>query len=173
MKLFLGIGFVLFFAFVSLDGQAQQRRDSSFYEPLQRLGLKPIVITNGRYYYGELRLKNANSLEIPFYEMNDFEVNRRYKKYKNLNTARMIVGFIPTIYFLYGIGGGNFSNRTYWSVFSVGIASQIGFGLLADYEMKGAVKAFNLGLARNRVGLVAQPLPNQSLAWGVGFSRSF
>ena len=173
MKAFLSVTVSALFWLMAINSEAQPRRDSSYYEPLQRLGLKPIVITNGRHYYGEQRLKNANSLEIPFYELNDFEVNRRYKKYKNLSTAQMIVGFIPTVYFIYTATGGNVNSRVYWSIFSGTIVSQIGLGFMANEEMKGAVEAFNLGLARNRVGFSAQPLPNQSPAFGLSFLRSF
>ena len=174
MKTFLSVTASVLFWLVAINSEAQPRRDSSYYEPLQRLGLKPIVITNGRYYYGDQRLKNANSLEIPFYELNDFEVNRRYKKYKNLGTAQMIVGFIPTVYFIYAAtGGGNVSSRVSWSVFSGTIVTQIGLGFMSNQEMKGAVEAFNLGLVRNRVGFSAQPLPNQSPAFGLSFLRSF
>jgi hypothetical protein len=63
-----------------------------FYRPFDSSHLKPIVIAaNGRYYYGGQRLRSNYSLEIPFGEMDDPEVNRYFKNSRIIRTVGSVV----------------------------------------------------------------------------------
>jgi len=150
-----------------------QQRDSVYFEPLKRNDLKPIVIDRGRYYYGNQRLKSAYSLEIPFYELNNAATNQYFKQFKTLRTVGTVVVMIPTAYFFYTVGGGNYNRTTFWAFYATGLAGSMFFNLLAETKMRRAVQVFNGGISRNRFGFSGQPLPNQTVAWGVAYRRSF
>ncbi len=157
---------------VAIGGFAQ-RRDSVYFEPLQRTDLKPIVIDGARYFYGSQRLKNAYSLEIPFYDLNDPEVNRNFKQFKTLRTVGSVLGFAPTVYFVYNLSGGAYNGGAFWTIYSAGVVGTVLCNLLAENKMRFAVRAFNLGITRHRVGLSVQPLPHQNTAWGIAYRVGF
>lgn len=62
--------------------------------------LKPLQKVNGPYYYGERRLSSYNSLEVPFFDLNNPEVNIHYRRYKTFTIIGQAIGFIPTIWVL-------------------------------------------------------------------------
>lgn len=174
-KILLSFSTTLFVFFLGNPATKAQKppADSLYYRPLQRFDLKPIVIgANGRYYYGGIRLRRSSSLEIPFGELDDPDVNRHFKTYRRLNTAGVVLSFIPTVYFLAAAQAGTFNRRTYWQLYFGSIGGTLACTLWAEGQMRKAVSTYNLRLGKVNMGMVVEPLPTQSVLIGLGVSRA-
>jgi hypothetical protein len=163
--------------FLSLAGYAQ-RGDSTYYEapPVVVSYLKPITVEAGRYYYGDKKLSNGGagySLEIPFSELNDPDVNRYFRNYKTARTTGQVLAVVPLVYFIYKLDRGGMSQGEYWTVYFASIGVSVVSDLIGKAQLRKGIERYNLRIERNKFGFSAQPLPNQSLAFGLGFSRSF
>lgn len=157
----------------SLSAQTQ-RSDSLFYKPLDSYRLKPIIIaTNGRYYYGGQRLRSNYSLEIPFGELDDPEVNRYFKNSRTIRTAGSVVSALPGIYYLVVGRNGGISRQTFWVTYVGALGVSLTANLIANFQMRKAVHTYNSRLAHPRLGLSIQEMSNNSLAVGVGLKVGF
>ncbi|WP_428655954.1 hypothetical protein [Runella sp.] len=166
-------GLILCFTGSVLLAQQTPRRDTVFFEPLlENTHLKPIVIgMNGKYYYGGQRLRNQYSLEIPFGEMDDPEVNRYFTQARTIRTVGSVVSALPSIYFLVtsrSAGGSGVSRQTFWITYFGAIGVSLASNLVANSKLRRAVNTYNSRLGRPRFGLSAEPLQNNAIA--VGFS---
>jgi hypothetical protein len=160
--------FCLFMGIDSIYAQTQ-RPDSLFYKPFDSSHLKPIVIgANGRYYYGGQRLRSNYSLEIPFGELDDHEVNRYFKNSRTVRTVGSVVSALPGVYFLLAGRNGGISRQTFWVTYFGAIGVSLTTNLVANFQMRKAVNTYNSRLVRPQLGLSIQEMPHNTLALGVG-----
>jgi hypothetical protein len=167
-------GLFLILSFVSFA----QKGDTTYYQalPVVVSYLKPITIESGRYYYADKRLSSGGAgyaLEIPFAELNDADVNRRFRNYKTARTAGQIVAVVPLFYFIYSANRGGISQNDYWAIYFASIGVSIVSDLIGKAQLRKGIEQYNLRVERNKFGFSAQPLPNQTYALGFGLSRSF
>ncbi len=165
------------FLILSIVGFAQ-KTDSTYYEapPVVVSYLKPISVEGGRYYYGNHRLSSGGGgyvLEIPFVELDDPEVNRRFKNYKLTRSISQTLSFLPILYFLYSVNRKSYVSKDYWTIYIGSIVGVTVSDLIGSHQIRKGVERYNLRLERNKFGFSAQPLPNQTVAFGFGLSRSF
>lgn len=172
--------FILCFAASSLLAQQPPipRRDTAFFQPLlENIHLKPIIIgSNGRYYYGGQRLRNQYSLEIPFGEMDDPEVNRYFTRARTIRAVGSVISALPGIYFLVtsrSVGGRGVSRQTFWITYFGAIGVSLTSNLVANAQLRRAVNTYNSRLGRPRLGLSAEPLPNNAVAFGLSLKKVF
>lgn len=154
-----------------------QKIDSSYYEapPAVVPYLKPITVEAGRYYYGNKKLSAGGAgfvLEVPFAELNDTDVNKRFTNYKTARVVGQVMAFLPLIYFI-SRGSRGFTPNEFWTIYGLSIGGSIGSDLIGKAQLRKGIERYNLRVERNKIGLSTQPLPNQSVAFGLGFSRSF
>ncbi len=152
MKLILCI----IFLFCFVPAQAQFTKSVS---------LKPIQINGGKYYYGLKKVKDAYSLEVPLGEIDDKEVNRQYRGFKNLNTAANWVNAVPFIYLFYVAGNSSRSNpsrisaTTFWTVWGGTILTSIGLRIAAKVKVKKAIDRYNELIFTPETGSLYYPSP--------------
>ena len=164
----------LFLAF-SLAMQAQVSRIDSTTALLKRYQfshLKPIVVgANGRYYYGGVRLRSNYSLEIPFGELDDPEVNHYFKSARVIRTVGTVVSVLPTIYYLLEGGSANVSRRTFWATYLASIGVSLTANIISTLKIRRAVSVYNTRLAQPRIGLSLQhtPLSRPAVGFGVAW----
>ena len=166
--------FIIIFLGVTATGFCQSKDTSYYQRPLAIVSyLKPIEISNGRYYYGSQRLNSPYSFEIPFYELNDQYVNLQFRRYKNIRTVASLIGIIPSLYFIYTISYRQYNNNTYWIVFGTSIAGSLTCSALGNSYIKKAIEGYNVRIMNNKIGFSVQPLPNQTMAYGMGYTWEF
>jgi hypothetical protein len=105
--------------------------------------------------------------------LDDAETNRHYKLFKGYNAASRWINVIPLAYIIYTANQKLYSNNEYWAVYLISTGGSIAFNLLERAQIKKAITRYNLRVERNKLGLSIQPLPHQTSALGIGFSRSF
>jgi hypothetical protein len=151
-----------------------QVADSVYYQKPapSMVPLRPIESSMGKFYYGGKRLNSAFSLEIPFTELNDEQVNRTFKRYRTARLASGVVGFAPLVYILLNARSG-FSRDTYWIVFGATVVTSFGLNIYGDSQARRAVNLYNARLGSRRVGFSIQSLPNGRLAPGLGYAARF
>lgn len=169
------LAYLLLFAIVSsVSAQQAPRPDSLLFKPFNNTHLKPIVIgANGRYYYGGIRLRSNYSLEIPFGEMDDPEVNHYFKTSRTIRTVGSVVSALPGVYFLLVGRNSGISRQTFWATYLGAIGVSFASNIVANVQMRKAVNTYNSRLVRPRFGLSVQEMPNNSLAFGVGWRLKF
>ncbi len=111
------------------------------------------------------------ALEIPLSELNDPDVNRRFANYKTARVVGQVMAFLPFVYLLSTSRG--FTQNEFWIVYGISIGGAIGSDLVGKAQLRKGIERYNLRLERNKLGLSVQPLPNQTVAFGFGLSRSF
>lgn len=167
------------FLFV-LTGYAQPR-DTSFYRPVGvPAHLRPIERAAGSsafgsvFYYGGKRLSSANSLEIPFFELNDPVVNRHYRNYRLSTSISRAMALVPFIYFLTRRTGVRFNSREYWTLYGTSVAASLGISIYGNTQIHKGVRQYNSQLRQARLGVSMQslPIPNQA-AIGLSLQGNF
>lgn len=174
MKKYVFLAYLLLFLAV-FDSHAQtQKNDTLFYKPFEATHLKPIVLgANGRYYYGGQRLRSSYSLEIPFGDLDDPEVNRHFKNSRVIRTVGSVVSALPGIYFLLAGRNTGVSRQTFWTTYIASIGVSLASNLIANSQMRKAVNTYNTRLVRPRFGLSIQETTNHALAIGMGMRVGF
>lgn len=159
---------LLLFCFCALHAFAQQR-DTTFYRPSAvPVHLRPIERAAGSsvlgsvYYYGGKRLSSPNSLEIPFYELNEPTVNRHYRNYRLSTTASRIIAFAPFVYFLTRRTGVRFNSREYWTIYGSSVAASLAITIYGNVQINKGVMQYNYTLRQARLGVSLQPIPNST-----------
>lgn len=168
--------YLLLFLFLtlSLAIQAQVSRIDStgaLLKKYQFSHLKPIVVgANGRYYYGGVRLRSNYSLEIPFGELDDPEVNHYFKSARVIRTVGTVVSVLPTIYYLIEGGSANVSRRTFWATYLASIGVSLTANIISTLKIRRAVSVYNTRLAQPRIGFSLQNTPLSRPAVGFGIA---
>lgn len=162
---FIGIGLIVL---VSTSTFAQQR-DTTFYRSSAvPVHLHPIERAAGSsalgsvYYYGGKRLSSPNSLEIPFYELNEPTVNRHYRNYRLSTTASRIIAFAPFVYFLTRRTGVRFNSREYWTIYGSSVAASLAITIYGNVQINKGVMQYNYTLRQARLGVSFQPILNST-----------
>lgn len=166
--LFLGISFGIF-----------AQKDSAHYNPnitRKLYYLKPLQKVNGAYYYGERRLSGYNSLEVPFFELNNPEVNFHYRRYKAFTGIGQAIGFIPTIYVLATLNKprtpqSGFYTSTYLTIIGATLVGSITCSLIGKSHIKKAAIKYNQALEQNNVSSLQLKTDENSL--GLAFQYNF
>lgn len=132
------------------------QKDSSFYKSnitRKHYYLKPLQKVNGTYYYGERRLSGFNSLEVPFFELNDPIVNYHFKRYKIFNGVGQAISFIPTIYILSTLNKARtrqsgYYSGTYLGMLGVSLVGSITCNIIGKAHIKRAAIRYNQALGQ-------------------------
>ena len=146
--LFLGLSFSIF-----------AQKDSSYYNPnitRKLFYLKPLNKVNGIYYYGERKLSGYSSLEVPFFELNDAEVNHHYKRYKISTGIGQAISLIPTIYIIANLNNSSrrqsgFYTSTYLGIIVASVSGSIACNLIGKSHIKKAAIKYNQGIGKDNM----------------------
>ncbi|GAB3688101.1 hypothetical protein GCM10027592_02540 [Spirosoma flavus] len=162
---------------LSLTAHAQRQDDTSHYRTVPvPAHLLPIERAYGSslgsiYFYGGKKLSSPYSLEVPFFELNDGEVNHRFQTFRTMTTLSRLSALIPLAYIVLT---STKNNGTYWTVYGGAIAASLTFTIIGNSQVNKAVTRYNQMLRQPRVGLSLAPLPlTGRLAPGVGVAWSF
>jgi hypothetical protein len=145
--------FILFFIGFSWNSFAQ--KDSSYYNPniVQKMYyLKPLQKANGSYYYGERRLNGYYALEVPFFELNDAEVNYHYQQFKTFNIIGQVISFVPTVYVIANINKPRTNLNNYLSILLGSLGASITCNIIGHSHIKKAAIKYNKALGQNNLG---------------------
>jgi hypothetical protein len=167
---------ILLFLVVSLNTFAQ--KDSSYYNPniTQKLYyLKPLQKVGGNYFYGDRKLSGVNALEVPFFELNDTEVNHHYKKYKIFTGVGQAIGFIPTIYILANINNtrvrqSGYYTSTYLSIILASLGGSIACNAIGKSHIKKAAIRYNKAIEKNNVSYWQLKTDDNSLGMALKYN---
>lgn len=160
------LSFLLFFM-VSLLGNVQAQFTKS-------VNLKPIHLKGEpafgmKFMYGLKPVKDAYALEIPLTELENEEVDKNYKSFKNLNTAANWVSLAPVFYLAYEIGntsgGRRFSANNFLIVWGGSILTSWGLRIGGRVKLKRAVDSYN--------ELIFMPESNAQMNYGMKVSYRF
>lgn len=145
--------------FLGLSFQSFAQKDSAFYNPnitRKLYYLKPLQKVSGVYFYGDRKLSGFNALEVPFFELNDPEVNFHYKNYKIFTGIGQAISFIPTIYILANLN--NSRNRqsgyysgTYLGILFASLGGSIACNLIGKTHIKKAAIRYNQAIGENNI----------------------
>lgn len=105
--------------------------------------LKPITQEGWRYYYDLKKVSSPAALEVPLIAVNDNEVNRYLKAYKNWNSAAGFITLVPLIYILSVPKNGYVDEQTFWWVFGGTIAAQLGITAISHIKLGKAIDRYN------------------------------
>jgi uncharacterized membrane protein YeaQ/YmgE (transglycosylase-associated protein family) len=154
------------------------QKDSAFYHPniIRKLYyLKPLQKVNGLYYYGERRLSSYNSLEVPFFELNNPEVNFHYRRYKTFTGIGQGIGFIPTIWVLATLNKprtrqSGFYTSTYLGIIGATLLGSITCSLIGKSHLKKAANKYNQALGQNNMSNLQLKTDENSLGLALRYS---
>lgn len=169
---------VLTLLFFSIAFSIFAQKDSAYYNPnitRKLYYLKPLQKINGSYYYGERRLSGYNSLEVPFFELNNPEVNFHYRRYKTFTGIGQAIGFIPTIYVLATLNKprtrqSGFYTSTYLSIIGVTLAGSITCSLIGKSHIKKAAIKYNQALGQKNMSTLQLKTDENSLGLALKYS---
>ena len=165
--------------FLSISFSIFAQKDSAYYNPnitRKLYYLKPLQKINGSYFYGERRLSGYNSLEVPFFELNDPEVNFHYRRYKTFTGIGQAIGFIPTIYILATLQKNltrqtRYYSGTYLSILGAALVGNLTCTLIGKSHIKKAAIKYNQALGPNNVSSLQLKTDQNSL--GLAFRYNF
>jgi hypothetical protein len=136
--------------------------------------LKPIEKRLGffqsNYFYGGKRIRTPYAAQIPFQELDDDIVNRRFRTYHALNVAAGVVSFVPLAYVLLGADNIRANGpRTFWIVTGGSVVAIIGCGIGASVAFDRAVDRYNTVVLGGKTGKVSLGVAGA----GMGLCYSF
>ncbi len=129
----------LFLLLLSLSARGQQYRT---------IELKPIAQEGWKYYYDLKRVSSPVALEVPLLAVNDDEVNRYLKAYKNWSAAAGLVTIIPIVYVLSIPRTGYVDQETFWWVFGGTLAAQLGITAISHIKLGKSIDRYNMLILR-------------------------
>lgn len=164
--------------FFSISFGIFAQKDSAYYNPnitRKLYYLKSLQKVNGSYYYGERRLSSYNSLEVPFFELNDPEVNFHYRRYKTFTGIGQAIGFIPTIYILATLNKprtrqSGLYTSTYLGVIGASLVGSITCSLIGKSHIKKAAIRYNQALGQSNVSYWQLQTDQNSLGLALKYS---
>ena len=175
----------LFLTFVALAAHAQRERDTSFYrQTAVPAHLRPIERAIGSsslgsvYFYGDKKLNSPFSLEVPFYELNDPQVNQHFRNFRTWTTISRLTALVPLVYFFTRTQSVGFNSGEYWTIYGGSIALSLGTVIVANTQVNRAVSRYNTMLRQVpsgtiRLGATLAPTPFGTPAIGVGGAVRF
>lgn len=113
------------------------------------------------YFYGGKKLNSPFSLEVPFIELNDPQVNQHFRNFRTWTTISRLTGLVSLAYFI-TTGSRNNSASQYWTVYGSSLALSLGTIIVANSQVNKAVGRYNTMLRQVppnviRVGAVYAP----------------
>ena len=156
------------------------QKDSAYYNPnatRKTYYLKPLKKVNGTYFYGERKLQGGYALEVPFYELNDADVNHHYRQFKTFTVIGQVIGSIPTFYLLLNINNRsssrqfNYNLNTYIGVVLASVGGSITCNLIGRSHLKKAAIKYNQALGKQDLGY--WQLKNDDNSLGVALRYNF
>lgn len=164
--------------FFSISFGIFAQKDSAYYNPnitRKLYYLKPLQKVNGSYYYGERRLSSYNSLEVPFFELNDPEVNFHYRRYKTFTGIGQAIGFIPTIYILATLNKprtrqSGLYTGTYLGIIGASLVGTITCTLIGKSHIKKAAIRYNQALGQSNLSYWQLQTDQNSLGLALKYS---
>lgn len=125
------------------------------------------------YFYGEKKLNSPYSLEVPFFELNDPQVNQHFRNFRTWSTISRLTALAPVVYFITRPRSAGFYSREYWTVYGGSVVLALGTVIVANTQVNKAVGRYNTMLRQVpagvlRVGAVYTPTPLGTLVVGMG-----
>ncbi|MCY7352953.1 MAG: hypothetical protein LH606_20230 [Cytophagaceae bacterium] len=124
--------------------------------------LKSIEVGPGpRYFYDGRRIgSNPDVLQVPFMQLADGDVLRRYRKARSFGMAAGAVAFAPLAY-LFTQRNSGFRTDTFAGLYAGAIGMSLGFTLSRNHTLKQAVQMYNERIVNDRYGRFERqnPLP--------------
>jgi hypothetical protein len=149
----------LLLTLLSIVGYAQ--RDTSFYRQAPvPAHLRPVERAVGSsalgsvYYYGGRKLNSPYSLEVPFIELNDPQVNQHFRSFRTWTTISRLTGLISLAYFITQTRSSSYSPGQYWTVYGGSIALGFGTIIIANTQVNKAVARYNTMLRQVPTGYI-------------------
>lgn len=167
---------LLIFSCFSLISIAQ--KDTSYYNPniiRKTYYLKALQKINGNYYYGERKLNGYYALEVPFFELNDAEVNYHYKRFKTFTNIGSVISIVPTVYFFTtarNVVFGRYNKKTINNLLIVSLSSLTGSLVcngIAKSHIKKAATKYNQALGQPKLGYLQLEPDDKSLGMSLKY----
>lgn len=138
--------------------------------PLQNtrsFSLKPIEVGPGpRYFYDGKRIgSNPAALQVPFMQLADGDVLRRYRKARTFSLVAGAVAMAPLAYLFAQHRQSDFRINTFAGLYATSISMSLGFTLSRNHHLKRAVRLYNERIVNDRYGRLERqkiPLPGVS-----------
>jgi hypothetical protein len=155
----------LFIGFTCANLQAQFTKS---------INLKPIHIQGEpafgmKFRYGLKTVKDAYALEIPLIELENEQVSKDYKSFKNFNTAANWVSWAPVFYLAYEIGnaqgGRRFSANNFLAIWTGSLLTAWGLRIGGRVKLRRAINSYN--------ELIFTPESNSQINFGVKVGYRF
>lgn len=161
----------------SLSFSVFAQKDTSYYNPnivRKIFYLKPLQKIGGNYFYGERKLRGFYALEVPFYELNNAEVNHHYQQFKTFTGIGSAISLIPTIYVLATINNNRqrqsgFYSSNYLVVIFASLGGSIACNLVAKSHIKKAAIKYNQAIGKNNLGYFRLHTDENSLGMSVKY----
>jgi hypothetical protein len=162
---------------LSLSFSIFAQKDSSYYNPniaRKIFYLKPLQKIGGNYFYGERKLRGFYALEVPFYELNDAEVNHHYQQFKTFTGIGSAISIIPTMYLLATINNSRqrqsgFYTNNFIIVSFASLGGSVIFNLIAKSHIKKAAIKYNQAIGKNNLGYLQLKTDENSLGMSVKY----
>jgi len=143
--------------------------------------LRPIYKQGWKYFYGDKKVHNVYALQIPLQELNNKEINERFRKFKTYRVLGALC-YLPSLVFLltnnhlnsghYGYRGRN-DAANYALLVVGGTLGNIVFNEVGHHQLNKAIDIYNIQIAeRSTLGVSINRLPNDNLA-GLSYSLRF
>jgi len=141
--------------------------------------LKPIMSNGNKFFYGNTKVRKGYSLQIPMQSLEDAEVNRRFKNYKNVRLAGRLSWFVP-VGFLFIASSQNIfstsrseSDALGWLTFGA-FLTNIGCNITSNAILRKGIDRYNvLIFNRNTAGIQMEKIPNGSRLMAFGIVHYF
>lgn len=154
------------------------QKDSSYYNTnitRKLYYLKPLQKVSGVYFYGDRKLSGYNALEVPFFELNNAEVNFHYKRFKTFTGIAQAISFIPTIYIIANLSNRNkqqsgYYTSTYLGVIIASLGGSIACNLIGKSHIKKAAIKYNQAIGKDNVGYWQFKTDNNSLGMALRYN---
>lgn len=164
--------------FFSISFSTFAQKDSAHYNPnitRKLYYLKSLQKVNGSYYYGERRLSGYNSLEVPFFELNNPEVNFHYRRYKTFTGIGQAIGLIPTIYILATLRNNvsrqtRYYSGTYLGIIGATLVGNLTCTLIGKSHIQKAAIKYNQALGQSNVSSLQLKTDENSLGLALKYS---
>lgn len=145
------------------------------------VSLKPIYKQGWKYFYGDKKVHNVYTLQIPLQELNNKEINERFRKFKTYRVLGALC-YVPSLVFLFTnnhLNSGHYGYRgqndaaNYALLVVGGVVGNVAFNALGHRQMDKAIDIYNIQIAeRSTLGISLNRLPNANWA-GLSYGLRF
>ena len=104
------------------------------------------------YVYDGKKLHSSFSLEVPLLELNDPEVNRRFRRFRVWTTVSRLTALIPLVYLFSRANASNGNTAEYWTVSGGSLLLSFGTVVVANTQLNRGVSRYNTLLGQVPTG---------------------